>query len=385
MLKMIMSNNQNIFRVLYVVENTTFGGGERGFGQLSTSIDKSRFLPHIAAHPGGPLENMALDNDLNFFPLNMNRKANLKTISEITKIINRHKINLVHSMGSRADFFARMAVRNVISAKVVSTIAMLIEGYDVSRLRKLIYKCADCYSSRFVSRYITVSKALKQRLVKERKISEKKISVIYNGVELDKYDPERFHANKLRKLLNIENSTVLVGSIGRMVYQKGFKYLIEAARILHRKNFNIHFVLIGEGPDEKSLKELVETYDLSDICTFTGQRFDIPQLLSDLDIFAFPSVLEGLPRVVIEAMAMAKPIVATNIDGVREQLEHGSTGFIVPPGQAATFAKAIAQLIEDKDMATRLGSEARKQAMVKFDLKQTVSNIEKLYERVLVV
>jgi glycosyltransferase involved in cell wall biosynthesis len=374
----------NKIRVLYVVENTSFGGGERGFGQLSTSIDKSRFLPHIVAHPGGQLEDLALNHGLVFFPLNMRRKANLNTISKISKIIDRHRINIVHSMGSRADFFARMAVRNCLSAKVICTIAMLIEGYDVGPLRKAIYKYADCYSSRFVSRYITVSKALKQWLVKERKISEKKISVIYNGVELDRYNPERFHGNGLRQSLNLKDDTVIVGSIGRMVYQKGFKYLIEAANILHRKNVNVHFVFVGKGPEEKSLKKMVESYRLSPICTFTGERFDIPQLLSDFDIFAFPSVQEGLPRVVIEAMAMRKPIVATDIEGVREELEHNLSGLIVPPGKADAFAEALIQLIRDKYKAGQLGLEARRNAATNFDLKRTVSNIERLYERVLI-
>jgi glycosyltransferase involved in cell wall biosynthesis len=370
-------------RVLYVVENTTFGGGERGFGQLSSAINRNRFHPIIAAHSGGRLEDMAQKQGVRFYPLDMNRKFNLKTIAKISKIINENRINIVHSMGSRADFFARIACRNILFAKVICTVAMLVEGYDVNGLRKAVYKFADWYSSRFVSHYITVSQALKQKLIQEREIPEERISVIYNGVELDRFNPERFNSNGLRKSLGIKEDYTIVGSIGRLVYQKGFLYLIEAARILHQKNYKIRLVIVGQGPEENKLKHMAETSGIIDVCTFVGQRFDIPQLLSDFDIFALPSVLEGLPRVVIEAMAMGKPIVAADIDGVREELTHNRTGIIVPPKNPVALAEAIMSLINDKRRGIQLGSEARRSAERRFDLKQTVSNIERLYESIL--
>ena len=223
-------------RVLYVVENTSYGGGERGFGQLSSAINRDHFLPHIAAHPGGILENQAREKSIEFFPVDMNRKFNLKTISKISDIITEHKINIVHSMGSRADFFARMASRKIHDVQIISTTAMLIEGYDVNSFRKAIYKFADCYSSKFVSHFIAVSKALKTKLILERKIPKEKISVIYNGVELDKYKPDHNDSNGLRYSLGIEDDCIVVGSIGRLVYQKGFQYFIESAEMLYSKN-----------------------------------------------------------------------------------------------------------------------------------------------------
>ena len=141
-------------RVLYVVENTSFGGGERGFGQLSTSINRNRFQPLIAAQPGGQLEQLAYERKIIFFPIDMSKKFNLKTISKLSKIIRHNRINIVHSMGSRADFFARVASRKIKFAKVICTIAMIVEGYDICFLRKALYKYLDYYSSRFVSHFI---------------------------------------------------------------------------------------------------------------------------------------------------------------------------------------------------------------------------------------
>ena len=371
-------------KVLYVVENTTYGGGERGFGQLSAQLSRSHFLPHIAAHPGGILENQARERGIEFFPLNMNRKLNLKTIFKLTDLINDYKIDIVHSMGSRADFFARMACRKMYDVKIISTIAMLVEGYDVGSFRKALYKLTDCYSSKFVSQFIAVSNALKKKLILKRKIPRKKISVIYNGVELDKYNPEREDFEGLRQSLGIDDDCIVVGSIGRLVYQKGFQYFIQAADIISNKNNKIRFFIVGDGPEEKNLKAMVKTSTISDVFMFTGQRFDIPQILALFDIFVFPSILEGLPRVVIEAMAMAKPIVATDISGVREQLSHNHDGLIVPPKNPQALAEAITHLIDDKNKANKLGKKARSSAMLKFDLKQTVGNIERLYKNLLV-
>jgi glycosyltransferase involved in cell wall biosynthesis len=373
----------NKIRVLYVVENTSYGGGERGFGQLSSAINRDHFLPYIAAHPGGILENQAREKSVKFFPINMHRKLHLNTISQISDIIAEHKINIAHSMGSRADFFARMACRKMHDVQIISTIAMLIEGYDVNLFRKAIYKLADCYSSKFVSHFIAVSKALKTRLILERKIPMEKISVIYNGVELDKYDPGPNDSNRLRHSFGIEADCAVVGTIGRLVYQKGFEYFIEAAKLISKKNFNIKFVIVGHGPEEKNLQKMVERAGISQIFTFAGQRFDIPQLLGIFDIFVLPSVLEGLPRVVIEAMAMGKPIVATDIDGVREELIHDRTGLIVPAKNPKALSEAVNSLLDNRASAIQMGNEARKSAEKRFDLKKTVFNIERLYERLL--
>lgn len=370
-------------KVLYVVENTTYGGGERGFGQLSAQLNRNHFLPHIAAHPGGIMENQANESGIEFFPLNMNHKLNLNTISKLTDLVNDNKINIVHSMGSRADFFARMACRNMYDVKNISTIAMLVEGYDVNLFRKAFYKLADCYSSKFVSHFIAVSNALKTKLILKRKIPLKKISVIYNGVELDKYNPEREDLEGLRQSLGIDDDCIVVGSIGRLVYQKGFQYFIEAADIIGNNN-KTRFIIVGEGPEEKNLKARVKASTISDVFMFTGQRFDIPQILKICDIFVLPSILEGLPRVVIEAMAMAKPIVATDISGVREQLSHNHDGLIVPPKNPQALAEAITHLIDDKNKANELGKKARSSAELKFDLKQTVRNMERLYQNLLV-
>jgi glycosyltransferase involved in cell wall biosynthesis len=373
---------ENRIRILYVVENRSFGGGERGFGQLSSNLNRNRFQPFFAGHPGGKLEEVIRQTGIPFFPVDMSHKVNLKTIGNLSQLISKHRIHIVHSMGARADFFARMACRKNPSAAVVCTVAMLVEGFDVGFPRKAVYKMADRYSAKYVTQYVTVSKALKEILVKERNIPADKISVIYNGVELDQYNPNLQISDEIRQSLKISDDYPIVGTIGRLVYQKGLTYFLEAAQYVYSEKQCVRFVIVGDGPEKVHLTRLANDLGISHLCTFAGLRFDIAALLSTFNVFVLSSILEGLPRVVIEAMAMARPIVATDINGVREELIHDKTGLLVPPADPKGLADAILKILNDRNRAERMGKEARKNAERMFDLKRTLANVEKLYEAI---
>ena len=375
--------SKNRISVLYVVENTSFGGGERGFGQLAIGLNQDRFQTFLAAHPGGKLEKVVRRAGIPFFPVDMSRKVNFRTIGYLSRLISEHRIHIVHSMGARADFFARMACRKNPSTAVVCTVAMLVEGFDVGFPRKAVYKIADRYSAKYVTQYITVSKAVKNRLVEERAIHADKVSVIYNGVELDRYNPNLYDSEEMRRSLDIKGDHPIIGTIGRLVYQKGLSYFLKAAELVYSEKKQVRFVIIGHGPEETNLKHLAESLGISHVCMFPGLRFDIARLLSIFDVFVLPSVLEGLPRTIIEAMAMKRPIVATNIDGVREQLRDNITGLLVPPADPKALAVAIVNILDDQKKAERLGSEARKDAQRLFDLKNTLARVERIYEKVL--
>jgi glycosyltransferase involved in cell wall biosynthesis len=238
-------------------------------------------------------------------------------------------------------------------------------------------------AAKYVTQYVTVSKALKEILVKERSIPADKIRVVYNGVELDQYNPNLQISDEVRQSLAISDNYPIVETIGRLVYQKGLPYFLEAAQYVNSEKQYVRFVIVGGGPEEANLKRLANDLGISHLCTFTGLRFDIIELLSAFDALVLSSLLEGLPRVVIEAMAMARPIVAADISGIREQLRHNETGLLVPPADSKTLAGAILNILNDRERAERLGQEARKCAERKFNLQFTLTNIEDLYDRIL--
>ena len=369
--------------ILYVVDNLTFGGGERGFTQLSNALDKGRYNIFIACSPGGELENRIRDIDVQIKFMDFRKRINSRIFIELIRIIKQENIHIVHSVGSRADFYARLAAKIAGAPIIISTLAMFVEGFDTDPLRKALYVILDRFSERFVDTFIVVSEALKHTLHTRHHIDKRKITRIYNGVELDLYSPHTKYSESIRNEFAIQDSTPLVGTIGRCVYQKGFEYFLLAASIILRKYPDVKFILVGDGPLRTQLENMAQRLGIANSIIFTGFRNNIPKILAEMDIFVLSSVLEGLPRVVIEAMAAGKPIVATDIEGAREELNHGQEGIIVPSRNPTALAQGIIELLINRDKAKEMGLRARKKAQRLFDLKETVENIDSLYQRLI--
>ena len=294
--------------------------------------------------------------------------------------MRRENIEIVHSQGGRADFYSRLAARIAKVPVVINTTTMVVEGYDVMFLKKLFYVLCDRTTERFVNKYIVVSEGVRHILLKHKDITPEKIIKIYNGIELDQYEPVYEREDKIRTGLGIGNDECLVGTVGRLVYQKGFEILLRAATNILQSFPKTRFMFIGDGPLKAKLEALGEELGIVEKCMFVGFRDDIRDILFSLDVFVLPSIVEGHPIAILEAMAMAKSIVASDIDGIREQIESGKTGVLVPPGDPQALGEAITQMLKDRKRARELGMEARKQAEEVFDLRRQVALYEQVYK-----
>lgn len=364
-------------KILYVIDNLEFGGGERGFAQLARAL-KDRYEIHFACHPGGPLGERLNQIGVPVRSLDFRRTASPSRISCLAAMIKEEKVHLVHSMGARADFSARIAARLAGAPAVVSTIAMFVEGYDVPAIKRALYRAGDRLSERFCDRFIAVSDAIRRVLVEGHRIPEEKVVRIYNGVELEAFRPEGQNGFGLRQELGFDPEAPVVGTIGRLVHQKAHDVFLQAASVVARAVPDAQFLIVGEGPLRPRLERTAAELGLR-TCRFTGFRADIPAMLSIMDVFALSSILEGLPRVLLEAFAMARPVVATSIDGVTEVAQDGVTGLLVPPGQPAPLADAIIALLKDQELASRLGKTGRKLVEERFALSRTVEEVDRLY------
>jgi glycosyltransferase involved in cell wall biosynthesis len=349
-------------KVLLVIDNLEFGGGERVFLQLAAGL-KDRFEIFVAATHGGEFEGRLRELDIQFFSVNMGRRLSWKPVTQLRDIIRQNKIALVHSQGARADFFARVAGRIANAPHILCTLAMPVEGFDVGFLRKKIYRLADQISARF----IVVSDSLRTTLIEGRGISSQRVVRIYNGIELHQYHPD-LNETSLRNNWGIPPSAPLVGAIGRMVWQKGFEFLIHAIPEIISDIHDVRFLFVGDGPLKSDLERLVRQLDISH-----------KVVLSAIDIHVVPSLLEGFPIMTLEAMAMAKPIVATQINGIGEQISDGEEGLLVPPKNPKALAAAVLKLVQNNELASRLGIEARRKVETYFPVEKMVGETEKVY------
>lgn len=374
-------------KILYVIDNIEFGGGERVFSQVIRGLNKERFGVFVASNPGGTFEKKLTEVGIKIDPLDMTSRYNLGTISQLKKIIKTKDVQIVHSQGGRADFFARIAARIANVPIIISSVAMLVEGYDVSILRKGLYVLIDRWTERWVNKFIVLSEALRRALIERHKIPPEKIVRIYNGIELKEYNPDlkevRSKKLEVRRELGLKNDVPVIGAIGRLVWQKGFEYLIQAIPKVIEVFPETRFLIVGEGPLKDKLKVKSEKLKVKDNIIFTGFRSDIKEILASIDLLVMPSLLEGLPMVLLEGMAMAKPIVATRIDGVTEVLENGKMGLLVPAKNPHALAEAILKVLNNKTKADLLGQNARKMVEEKFSVEKMVEQIEWVYEKLL--
>ena len=360
-----------------MIDGLEFGGGERVFLQLASGL-KKRYKILVATNTDGKFAHDLKELGIELFSLDLTRQVAFKPIRQIRDIIRRNKIDLVHSQGARADFFTRVAASIADSPHVLCTVAMPVEGFDVGPLRKSIYRLLEYLSGRFVKRFIVVSDSLKRVLIEERRISSERVVRIYNGIEMDQYHPD-LKKTDVRNQLSISNSEPLIGAIGRMVWQKGFEFLIRAIPEILEVAPETRFLLVGQGPLRADLESLARQLNVSENIRFAGFRSDIQHVLSAIDILVVPSILEGFPIITLEAMAMEKPIVATRISGISEQVADLKEAILVPPKNSSALATASLRLIEDKKLASRLGMAARKKIERCFSIEKMIHETEQVY------
>jgi len=373
--------------LLYVFDNMEFGGGERVFAQIINRLSEKKYSIMVACLPTGAFIEKVKRSGVQVKSVDMRNRFNLGVILQLAGLMKRERVDIVHSQGARADFFARMAAKLAGVPVVVSTVPMPVEGFDVNPIRKLIYMVFNRFSERFVDRFMVVSDALQKLMIEKRGIESQRVVKIYNGIELDEYcisDEEIVYGrSRFRKESGLGDDVPVIGVIGRLVWQKGFEYFIEAVPGVLKKNPEALFLIVGEGELKDELKAKSKKLGLENKIIFTGFMDDVKDVLASVDIFVMPSLLEGLPMTLLEAMAMKKPIVAASIEGIMEILENDVSGLLVPPRDTKALAEAITYMLTHKDKALQMGSAASKIVTERFGVDIMVQKVEEVYEELL--
>ena len=364
-------------RILYVIENASFGGGERSFAELIKGISGELDV-YAACGVKEPFCGL-IRNAAEIIPFELSR-YNLLNVLSLSSIIRKHSIDIVHSQGARADFYAALASR-LAGARHISTVAMPVEGFDVGPIKKAFYGFFSRLGESMTDRIIVVSGALEKFMVEKHGLAPGKVSFIPNGVDVERFEkaaPDKEFAARY----GLAGKRV-VGCAARLVWQKGLEYLIEAMSVLRERDGALYdrtvCVIAGEGEREKSLRDLVVLRGLEGKVILTGFTPHVPAFLKTLDVFVMPSLREGQPIALLEAMAAGKPVVATAIEGVTGTVTDGTDALLVPPADPGALAGAILKLAKDEDMAEVLSRNARDKVSELFSMKSFVSRHSGIY------
>ena len=362
-------------KVLQLVEGFNFGGAETKLLELVKHIDKDRFeTTVISLGLGNEIEELFQQLDCRVMTFQRQKQVEFKLLRRLTKFIRDEKIDIVMTTLFYADVIGAMAghkggAKGVFSWETISSPKWLVPH------RFWSYR----YAIRRADKVISVSKATAEWLVEKRKVSPDKVMIIPYGVNLEKFNSivKSIH----RRDIGVNEEDVVIGQVSRLNEQKGHTYLIDAAPALIAAVPNAKFVLVGDGPLRYEIEQKSAASGLQEHFVLLGFRQDVPELLPLFDVFALPSLYEGLPNVVLEAMACSLPVVATPVDGTKEAVVDDETGFLVPVGDTAALAQKLLEVVSNQELKLKLGNAGRKRVEAEFSLEGQVNKFEELYER----
>jgi glycosyltransferase involved in cell wall biosynthesis len=296
------------------------------------------------------------------------------TLPALLKVIDRKQIDILHLHGYGATTFGR-------TAGGIRRLPSILHEHANLTDTPWFQKVADRALEPLTDIAIAVSQSTADFVIKARQIPAAKTKVVYLGVPLEEFSRERPAAEiaAARAELGILPGEFAIGCVTRLHDSKGNQFLVEAARLVVSERPQAKFFLVGEGPLLESLQQQAQSLGLGDRFVFAGFAKDVARVVSAFDVSVFPSLWEGTPLTVFEALAMGKSIVATDADGLLDVLTHERDAIIVPKRNARALADGLIRMIDEPGTRARLGAAAR-QTGTQYDIAAFVRKMERLYE-----
>ncbi len=362
-------------KILYINHVAYIGGAEIALLDLLRHVDRTQYTPVVFV-PKGALADAVQQLDVRCVHIpvlpGLNRYTLPGVLSKLPRLISmisREQPALMHANTNFTSLYSGL----ISKMTKIPSVGLIQDIEPFGRMGRGMV--------RQNTKVIAISDAVRAYLVAES-VPEKNIVRIHHGVDLQKYQfcqEEQEHSP----------SEVIIGIVGQLGERKGHLYLLEAVREIVQTTPHVRLWIVGKEPEHspegytQALYHYVEQAHLEQQVKFWGFQKDIPEILAQLDILVLASLQEPFGKIVIEAMAMGKPVVASEVGGVPEIVLDGKTGLLVPPKDAVALRQALALLIKHQEKRTQMGIEGRRRVEQRFSIERTVRNTEQLYEQIL--
>lgn len=380
--------NRRPLRVLHVIDGLGPGGAERNLVNLLVATDRGAFDHHVVTlYRDDTLASHLRNAGISVFMLGgQGPRAAPRILLHLVSVIRRIDPDLVHTQLVMSDLLGRAAVLLGARRPLLSTLQN--RPYDSEAMRteipsatfaRLIRQLDRWLGALTKTRYIAVSDSVRASYMRQLGIPPERIQVLYNSVDLSVFRQEQVSATerKARREALGQGDGPLLLNVGRHTEQKGLLTLITAMDSPLIRSAGARLLLVGSGPDTKRIQERIRALGVEPAVSLLGHRSDIRELMQLTDIFVLPSVYEGLPLALLEALAMGLPVVASDLPEIREvTTERGAR--LVPAGRPELLARAIAGLVAAPDVRKALAQEGRRCVEERFDLKKNVLRFEVL-------
>ncbi|MFN2446059.1 MAG: glycosyltransferase [Vicinamibacterales bacterium] len=355
-------------------EGSRIHGVKRLFAWMIPRFDASRFNVSLVSLRKKDLSNDTLEQlgvDVTYLARG---KFDPATFTALLRVLRDRRADLVHMHGYGATTFGRLCAWRL-------GIPAILHEHANHTDTPWFQKVADRLLARHTDLAIAVSRSTAEFTTRARLIPAERTKIVYLGAPLDEFARLRSpdEVADARRALGVPADVVAIGTVTRLMPSKGNQFLVAAAPLVLEKHPHARFYVIGEGELQTTLEAQARALGLGDRFVFTGFQRDVAAVLSALDIVVFPSLWEGTPLTVFETLAIGRPIVATDADGLLDVLSDGRDASVVPKGDAVRLAGAISRLIEHPPLAQSLAREARHTG-AKYDIAVFVRKMERLYE-----
>lgn len=312
--------------------------------------------------------------NINYHEVQDRIQIDLKSLMQIRKLLHLYNIEILHTHGFKADFYG-LFLKRVHKMKLVTT----THGWNAITWRERLFMFLDKNVLKYFDRIIVVNRRQREYLI-SKGIRDQKIVLIQNGIDTNQFKRDG-DGETIQEFPFFQNDGFTIGYVGRLSGEKGIKALLEAMKKLVNRHGGLRLVVIGEGNLRGNLENYSGNLGLQKYVTFTGHIEDIKNVYRRLDLLVLPSETEGMPNVVLEALAMGVPVVATNVGGLPEIIESGSNGTLVEPGDVEGLTQAIDSLIMDANLRERFALEGRKTVCERFSFERRIRKEESVYRQ----
>jgi glycosyltransferase involved in cell wall biosynthesis len=374
-------------KVVRIIARLNIGGPAIHASTLTTQLDPSKYESRLVVGSEGETEGdflalrgLNLDNLTRLSDLGreLAGRRDMVVLGQLVRLLRRERPHIVHTHTAKAGALGRLAAFLTGVPIIIHTFhGHVLRGY-FSEAKTRAFIAIERLLARVTTRLIAVSPAVRSDLLEMKIGRPDRFDVIRLGFDLDPFTQAEQFRGQLRAEIGIGPAVPLVGIVGRLVPIKGHDlFLTAAARIA--ADTPAHFVIVGDGELRAALEAMVAARGLGGRVHFLGWRADLARIYADLDVVALTSLNEGSPVALIEAMAAARPVVSTNVGGVRDVVADGVAGLLTPSGDAAAFAGALRAVLADEPRRVAMGQAGRASVSPAYTVRRLLSDIDRLY------
>ncbi len=380
-------------RVLHVITRMIIGGAEWNTFYTVQYLNRQRYTPLLATGPETGSEGSLIEaTEAMGVPVHLvpdlireiDPKRDFKALVQLVRLYRQLEVDIVHTHTSKAGILGRLAGRLARVPVIIHTVHGFAFQANIPRWQKRLYILLERMAGRWSDALIFISRPLMVEAGKLGIGDPRTYHYIPSGIDLRAFQNGSNNGNRLvrRQQLGLQEHVPVIGTISRLVRDKGLELLLEAAARLKAKGLEFHMVWVGDGPIRSELERRARELGVADRLFITGMCTDVPEWISCFDLFVLPTLWEGMGRVFLEAQAAGVPVIGSCVGGVPDVVLDGTTGILIPPGNVDTLTEAVEKLLTQTELRRRMGRMAAQfAAEERFQVEFMVRKIEEVYEQ----